>query len=95
MKKRILSSIILKNQYVWNLFHNKSREKIIGKLVDKAQSYRQKHPEKNLKVPFCPKSALSGFRGMNNYDNFLRADKPFAVIGSFSWKKILKVKRLL
>ena len=59
-----------KNQYAWNFFPDKSREKVKGKLVDMAQSYRKKHPEKNLKVPFWPKYALSGFRGMNNYDPY-------------------------
>lgn len=57
-----------KNQYAWNFFPDKSREKIKGKLVNMAQRYRKKHPDKNLKVPFWPKAALSGFHGMNDYD---------------------------
>ena len=56
------------NQYAWNLFPKDSREKVKDKLVAMAKKYRIKHPEKNLKVPFWPKAALSGFQGMNNYD---------------------------
>ncbi len=56
------------NQYAWNFFPESSREKVKGKLVDAASRYRKKHPEKNLKVPFWPKAALSGFTGMNRYD---------------------------
>lgn len=33
-----------------------------------AKKYRKKHPDKNLKVLFWPKAALSGYQGMNNYD---------------------------
>ncbi|MFR7590860.1 MAG: alpha/beta fold hydrolase [Longibaculum sp.] len=56
------------NQYAWNLFPKDAREKIKGKMVTMAEKYRRKHPEKNLKVPFWPKVALSGFQGMNRYD---------------------------
>lgn len=52
-----------KNQYAWNLFLDKSREKIKGKLVNIAQNYRKKHSDQNLKVPFWPKAALSVFVG--------------------------------
>lgn len=56
------------NQYAWNLFPDKSREKLKAKLTSMAARYRIKHPEKNLKVMFWPKVALSGFQGMNHYD---------------------------
>jgi len=56
------------NQYAWNLFPEDSREKVKGKLTAMAAKYRQKHPDRNLKVMFWPKAALSGFQGMNRYD---------------------------
>lgn len=56
------------NQYAWNFFPEKSREKIQQKMIGMAAKYRRKHPNKNLKVMFWPKAALSGFQGMNNYD---------------------------
>lgn len=56
------------NQYVWNLFPEKSRERVKSKLTGMAAKYRKKHPDKNLKVLFWPKAALAGFQGMNNYD---------------------------
>lgn len=56
------------NQYAWNFFPEKSREKLKNKMTDMAAKYRRKHPQKNLKVMFWPKTALSGFQGMNNYD---------------------------
>lgn len=56
------------SQYIWNLFPEKSREKIKQKMTGVAAKYRKKHPDKNLKVMFWPRSALTGFQGMNNYD---------------------------
>ena len=56
------------NQYAWNFFPEKSREKIKEKMIAMASKYRKKHPDKNLKVMFWPKAALSGFQGMNKYD---------------------------
>lgn len=56
------------NQYAWNFFPEKSREQIKGKLVKLAATDRKKHPDKNLKIPFWPKAALEGFRGMSDYD---------------------------
>lgn len=56
------------NQYAWNLFPEDSREKLKQKMIDMAAKYRRNHPDKNLKVMFWPKIALSGFQGMNNYD---------------------------
>lgn len=38
------------------------------KMIRMAAKYRKKHPDRNLKVMFWPKAALSGFKGMNNYD---------------------------
>ncbi len=57
-----------KNQYAWNFFPEKSREKIKGKLTKMAADYRKKHPANDLKVLFWPKAALAGFQGMNQYD---------------------------
>lgn len=56
------------NQYIWSLFPEKSREKVREKMIKMAARYRKNHPDKNLKVMFWPKTALSGFQGMNNYD---------------------------
>ncbi len=57
-----------RNQYAWNFFPEDSREKVRGKLTAMAAKYREKHPDRNLKVPFWPKAALGGFQGMNRYD---------------------------
>ncbi len=56
------------HQYAWNLFPENSREKVKGKMTAMAAKYRKKHPDRNLKVMFWPKAALSGFQGMNKYD---------------------------
>lgn len=56
------------NQYAWNFFPEQSREKVKEKMVKMAAAYRTKHPSKDLKVPFWPKTALIAFQGMNNYD---------------------------
>ncbi len=56
------------HQYAWNFFPEKSREKVKGKMTVMAEKYRRKYPDRNLKVMFWPKAALSGFQGMNNYD---------------------------
>lgn len=56
------------HQYIWNLFPDKSRDKIKQKMIGMAAKYRKKHPDKNLKVMFWPKASLSGFQGMNHYD---------------------------
>ena len=58
------------NQYCWNFFPNDSREKIRTKLGDIALKYREKYPEKNLKVMFWPKKFLEGFKGIQNYDPY-------------------------
>lgn len=56
------------HQRIWDFFPEKSREKIRTKLIASATKYRKKHPDKNLKVPFWPKSGLAAYQGMNNYD---------------------------
>lgn len=56
------------NQYAWNFFPEKSRASTKEKLVNMAAKYHKKHPDKDLKVMFWPKTARSGFRGMNHYD---------------------------
>lgn len=57
-----------KNQYCWNFFPDKSREDLREKLSKKAKEYRERYPEKDLKVPFWPKKFLAGFKGLQNYD---------------------------
>lgn len=57
-----------KNQKIWEFFPDKSREKIKSKLVKSAIKFRKKYPNKSLKVPFFPKSALEAYRGMHEYD---------------------------
>lgn len=56
------------NQYSWYFFPEKNREKIRRKYTANAKKYREKHPDKSLKVIFWPKYALEAFRGMNDYD---------------------------
>ena len=58
------------NQYCWNFFPDDSREMIRTKLGELALKYREKHPDKNLKVMFWPKKFLEGFRGLQNYDPY-------------------------
>ena len=58
------------NQYCWNFFPEDSRDKIRNKLGEFALKYRNKHPEKPLKVPFWPKKFLEPFKGMNEYDPY-------------------------
>lgn len=58
------------NQKAWDFFPEKSRDNIRNKMIKMAAKYRKKHPDKDLKVPFWPKSALSGYRGMNQYDPY-------------------------
>lgn len=56
------------HQYAWNFFPEKSRERIKKKLTGMAANDRKRHPDKNLRVLFWPKAALSAFQGMNTYD---------------------------
>ena len=56
------------NQYCWNFFPEESRERIREKLGGFALKYREKHPNKNLKVLFWPKKFLEGFNGLQHYD---------------------------
>ena len=58
------------NQYCWNFFPDDSREMIRTKLGELALKYREKHPDKNLRVMFWPKKFLEGFRGLQNYDPY-------------------------
>lgn len=58
------------NQYCWNFFPEDSREKIKTKLGEFALKYREKYPDKNLKVMFWPKKFLEGFKGIQNYDPY-------------------------
>ncbi len=56
------------NQYAWRFFPEKTREKMRPKSIASARKFLQKHPEKDLKVPFWPKTALAAFVGMGSYD---------------------------
>ncbi|WP_206711613.1 hypothetical protein [Peribacillus faecalis] len=58
------------NQKMWEFFPDKSREKLKSKMVAMAQKNRKKHPERDLKIPFWPKNALSAYKGMNHYDPY-------------------------
>lgn len=58
------------NQRAWGFFPDKSRDKIKKRMIAMGKKYRQKHPQNDLKVPFWPKAALSGYRGMNQYDPY-------------------------
>ncbi|MDO4392893.1 MAG: alpha/beta hydrolase [Bacillota bacterium] len=53
------------NQYAWNFFPEKTREKTRKKFIASARKSRAKHPSKDLKVMFWPGEA---FIGMNDYD---------------------------
>lgn len=57
-----------KNQYCWNFFPEESREKIKTKLCENAKKYREKYPDRTLKVMFWPKKFLEAFNGLNEYD---------------------------
>lgn len=56
------------HQRIWELFPEKSKEKLHSKLTASAARYRKKHPDKNLRVPFWPKAGLAAYQGMNHYD---------------------------
>lgn len=56
------------NQYAWNLFPEKSRQRIRKKSIEAARKFLERHPGKDLKVPFWPKSALASYVGMGEYD---------------------------
>lgn len=58
------------NQYCWNFFPEESRDKIKNKLGEFAKKYREKNPDKTLKVPFWPKKFLKVFDGLNEYDPY-------------------------
>lgn len=58
------------HQYAWNFFPQESREKIRTQMVGLARQNREKHPERDLRVPFWPKAFLEGFKGMQNYDPY-------------------------
>ena len=38
------------------------------RLIASADSYRRKHPERDLWVPFWPKAGLAAYQGMDRYD---------------------------
>ena len=56
------------NQYAWNLFPEKARRKVRPKSIEAAERFMRKHPRRDLKIPFWPKSALASFVGMGEYD---------------------------
>ncbi|MBQ3969468.1 MAG: alpha/beta hydrolase [Clostridia bacterium] len=61
-------SYYFQNQYMWNFFPEKVREKARKKLSENVKKQREKNPDGELKVTGFPKNALAGFKGMNNYD---------------------------
>ena len=56
------------NQKAWDFFPEKSRDKLKTASIKSAAKYRTKHPDKALKVPFWPKTAMLAYRGMQDYD---------------------------
>ncbi len=68
--KEDFSVYYFKNQKMWEFFPDKSREKIKGKLIKSVIKFRAKYPNRPLKVPFFPKSALEIYRAMNEYDPY-------------------------
>ena len=58
------------NQYMWNFFPENSREKIRSKSGKSALKYREKHPDKALKIRFWPKKFLEAYNGMEQYDPY-------------------------
>lgn len=58
------------NQYMWNFFPENSREKIRNKSGKSALKYREKHPDKALKIRFWPKKFLEAYNGMEQYDPY-------------------------
>lgn len=56
------------NQYAWKFFPERTRDKIKLKSIEAARRFLAKHPGKDLKVPFWPKSALAAYIGMGLYD---------------------------
>lgn len=57
-----------REQYCWNFFPEKNRDIIKEKSCASALKYREKYPDKALKVRFWPKKFLLGFNGMQYYD---------------------------
>ncbi len=56
------------NQRIWEFFPEASREKLRPKLIAAAAKDRQRHPDRDLHVPFWPKAALAAYQGMQRYD---------------------------
>lgn len=55
-------------QRIWDLFPEKTRERLRPKLIASAAKFRKKHPDKSLRIPFWPKVGLAAYQGMNCYD---------------------------
>ena len=56
------------HQRIWYFLPEGSREKVRPKLIAAAAKYRKKHPDRDLWVPFWPKTGLAAYQGMNRYD---------------------------
>lgn len=56
------------NQCAWRFFPERTRDKVRRKSIEAARRFLSKHPGKDLKVPFWPKSALAAYIGMGLYD---------------------------
>ena len=56
------------HQRIWELFPEKTRERLRPKLIASAAKFRKKHPDKSLRIPFWPKVGLAAYQGMNCYD---------------------------
>ena len=57
------------HQRLWDFFPETAREKLRPRLIASAAKYRRKHPERDLRVPFWPRTGLAAYQGMNRYDD--------------------------
>ena len=55
-------------QRIWEFFPLQARERLRPRSIAAAAKYRRKHPDRDLRVPFWPRTALAACRGMGRYD---------------------------
>lgn len=56
------------HQRIWDLFPEKARARVRPKLLAAAARYRRRRPDRDLWVPFWPRTGLAAYQGMNDYD---------------------------
>ena len=54
-------------QRIWEFFPLQARERLRPRSIAAAAKYRRKHPDRDLRVPFWPRTALAACRGMGRY----------------------------